>query len=61
MSLDQAQLEEFACTEELKAKQDQAPKLRLEHLQDRLDKAKARRDEDAVNAITRILKQELNN
>ena len=32
MSLVQAQLEELACTEELKAKQDQAPKLRLEHL-----------------------------
>ena len=53
ISLDQAQLEEFACTEELKGKQDQAPKLRLEHLQDRLDKTKARKDEDAVKAITR--------
>jgi len=52
MSHDQAQLEEFACVEELKAKKDQAPKLRLEHLQDRLDKAKARKDEDAVKAIT---------
>ena len=58
MSLDQAQLEELACTEELKAKQDQAPKLRSEHLQDQLDKAKARKDEDAVKAITRILEQE---
>ena len=58
MSLDQAQLEEFACTEELKAKQDQAPKLRSEHLQNQLDKAKARKDEDAVKAITRILKRE---
>jgi hypothetical protein len=58
ITLQEAQLEEHAALLMLEDMKKRAPELRVKHLQERLDIARKRDDEESATAIVRILRRE---
>ena len=58
MTLAEAEIAELTCLRRLDKLRDEAPQLRLEHLQSCIDQARAVNDETKVDALVRIMRRE---
>ena len=58
MTLAEAELAELACLHRLEKLRDEAPQLRLEHLQSCIDKAREVHDEEKANSLVHLMRRE---